>query len=103
MQFEWDEKKNEANMAKHGYRLLEGITVWADKGHVEFIDDRFDYGEMRKITVGKYDGRLISVCWTQRKRKIRLISVRPAGRKEKELYDGSSNNDVKTGFSKHNR
>ena len=90
-----DEKKNKSNLEKHGFELFEGAIVFEDEKRIEFPDIRFDYKENRMITIGKYfDEIILSVCWTVRKNKIRLISVRSASKKERRLYYGYSQNDT---------
>ena len=86
MTFEWDETKNEANVRKHGVdfetakRIFEGPVVTG-------IDHRKDYGEDRYLTIGRLvHGALIVVAHTNRDGRIRLISARPASRKEKQAY-----------------
>jgi uncharacterized DUF497 family protein len=32
---------------------------------VTMIDDRFDYGEARRISAGILDGRMVVIVWTQ--------------------------------------
>jgi len=86
MRFEWDEAKNLANIRKHGVsfdtakRIFEGpIATW--------IDHRKDYGEDRNISTGRLEqGVLIVVAHTDRDGCIRLISARPASRKERQAY-----------------
>ncbi len=86
MMFEWDEAKNKANVRKHGVdfetakRIFEGPVVTR-------IDHRKDYGEDRYTTIGRVGGAaLIVVAHTNRDGHIRLISARPASRKEKQTY-----------------
>jgi len=90
MDYEWDGKKNDANIVKHGFTMAQGIAVWGDDKRTEYPDNRKDYRECRFITVGKHDGTILSVCWTKRKNGIRIISVRLASRKERRLYNGNS-------------
>ena len=87
MQFEWDEEKNQSNIAKHGVafedakRIFDGFTVDA-------IDNRVDYGEERIISVGLLDGiAILAIVHTDRKGICRIISARPANKKEKKAYD----------------
>ena len=86
MTFEWDEAKNQTNVRKHGVdfetakRIFEGPVVTG-------IDQRKDYGEDRYITIGRVARDvLIVVAYTNRDGRIRLISARPASRKEKQTY-----------------
>ncbi len=86
MQFEWDEAKNHANIRKHGIsfetakRIFEGpVVTW--------IDQRKAYGEDRYISIGRVEPvALIVVAHTKRNGRIRLISARPASRKERQAY-----------------
>ena len=86
MTFEWDTAKNQTNIRKHGVsfetaqRIFEGsVLTW--------FDDRKDYGEDRYISVGKVESAaLIVVAHTGRDDRIRLISARPASRKERQAY-----------------
>ena len=84
--FEWDEVKNQANIRKHGIdfetarRIFDGpILTWRDR--------RKDYGEERHLAIGCVDHEaVIVVVWTNRAGRIRLISARPASRKERQAY-----------------
>ena len=86
MQFEWDDDKNESNVRKHGVsfetakRIFEGpVLTW--------LDDRQDYGEDRFISIGVVDAiAVIVVAHTDRSGRMRLISARPASRKERQQY-----------------
>ena len=50
-------------------------------------DRRRDYGEDRHISIGRVEpGALIAVAHTERRGRIRLISARPASRKERRVY-----------------
>ena len=86
MEFEWDEAKNQTNIRKHGIgfdttrRIFEGIIATSPDG-------RQDYGEDRHISIGQVEpGTLIVVAHTERGGRIRLISARPASRKERKAY-----------------
>ena len=86
MKFEWDETKNQANIRKHGVsfeiakRIFEGpVLTWPD--------NRMDYGEDRYISVGLVERTaLIVVAHTDRESRTRLISARPASRRERQAY-----------------
>jgi len=87
MRFEWDETKNQTNIRKHGIgfdtakRIFEGVVATAR-------DRRRDYGEDRHVSIGRVEtGVLIVVAHAERGGRIRLISARPASRKERRIYD----------------
>jgi uncharacterized DUF497 family protein len=87
MEFEWDERKNQANRAKHGISFEEAKYVF-DGPTVSWIDNRWDYGEVREITIGVIrDVAVIVVVHTDRSGRIRLISARAANRDEREIYN----------------
>ena len=51
------------------------------------IDVRFDYGEVREISIGAVDGAVVlTVVHTDRRGVIRVISARPAKRRERRMY-----------------
>jgi len=57
MDFEWDADKAQKNLEKHGIRFEIAAAVFIDPNHITAIDDRFDYGEERYVTLGlTYDG-----------------------------------------------
>lgn len=87
--FEWDENKRLSNLKKHKLDFKDVYVVFEDKNRITFIDDRFNYGEVRKITLGLKDDKLLaSVCHTDRFGKIRIISFRYASKKERKVYYG---------------
>lgn len=85
MTFEWDEAKNRSNVQRHGIafetaeRIFEGPVVTTH-------DRRWNYGEDRYIGIGKVGGAVIAVVHTDRGGRTRLISARPASRKERQAY-----------------
>ncbi len=85
--FEWDDEKSQENIEKHGVsfdraaRIFDGFTLCV-------IDDRFEYGETREISIGLVDGIIyLTVTHTDRDEKIRIISARPATRSERKRYE----------------
>jgi uncharacterized DUF497 family protein len=84
--FEWDNNKNKSNIAKHGISFEQAKQLF-DNIHITKIDNRKDYGEVRKISMGIIDEKLIIiVTHTNRNGKIRIISARKASNKEREVY-----------------
>lgn len=60
-------------------RLLAGFTV-------EWVDDRFDYGETRIIALGEIDGVEFVCVYTMRGENLRPISLRRGKRRERDVY-----------------
>jgi uncharacterized DUF497 family protein len=54
----FDRAKDEVNRAKHGVSLALAEVLFAGP-HVSVTDDRFDYGEVRKVAFGPINGRVL--------------------------------------------
>ena len=86
MAFEWDEAKNQANIRKHGVSFLTASRIFGGPV-LTWTDDRKDYAEVRHISIGRVDmGAVIVVAHTDRDGHVRLISARPASRRERQAY-----------------
>lgn len=87
MDFEWDEEKNQSNIAKHGIGFARAAQIF-EGPTLDWFDDREDYGEERTISLGMIEGILVLVVvHTDRDGVTRIISARPARRAERTLYD----------------
>ncbi len=84
--FEWDEEKDQINRSKHGIALQRGAAIFLDDNRLTKIDHRFDYQEVRYITLGLVENRVYVAVYTMRGDAIRLISVRKANKREKAQY-----------------
>ena len=88
MRFDWDSKKAEANLRKHGVSFDEAATVFLDAHAVSGPDPDHSVGEERYITFGYSRlGRLLAVCHTYRPGIIRIINARRVTRGERRLYE----------------
>ena len=84
--FEWDDEKNERNVQKHGVDFETACRIFDGKV-VTYIDTRFDYGELREVSIGMVEDTVIlTVVHTDRDGNIRIISARRADRKERKRY-----------------
>ena len=88
--FEWDDAKNEANKQKHGIRFELALRVFYDENRLEEYDEAHSEDEDRYISLGYVDGVLV-VVHTDRGEAIRIISARPADKKERVKYYGQFN------------
>jgi uncharacterized DUF497 family protein len=86
MQYDWNESKRAANLAKHGvdFSEAEGFE-WQTA--LESQDNRIDYGEDRWVALGFIDNRLYTLIYTRRGDTIRLISLRRANKRERGYYE----------------
>ena len=86
LEFEWDEDKAAANLAKHRVSFLTAAEVFANE-ILERIDDREDYGEIRWIALGRVEAEVFRVVFSWRGDKlIRIISAQKASKDEREIY-----------------
>lgn len=86
MEFEWDSRKAETNLRKHGVPFRFATAVFLDENRLERLDASAGYGEDRWITVGLAGEFELTVVYTVRGERIRLISARKADRYEREAY-----------------
>lgn len=86
--FEWDEKKARSNAGKHGISFDEGSTVFGDPLSLTIPDPSHSEVEERFVTMGSsHRGKLLVVVHTERGDNIRIISARPANRRERKAYE----------------
>ncbi len=86
MGFEWDPVKSAANLIKHGLSFDTAVTVFADPRRFELESTKPEYGEVRWKVVGMVAGRVLTVVYTLRDERIRIISARSAQRDERRIY-----------------
>jgi len=86
-EFEWDDAKARANLAKHGVPFDYAARLFLDPGIVEFDASHEGEAEVREKAVGLIEGRLFVVVFTDRAGVCRIISARRANTKERRAYD----------------
>lgn len=88
MRFEWDSAKAAANVRKHKVNFDEASTVFADDLSATGRDLEHSIDESRFVTFGLSSrGRVLAVSHTDRGGVVRILSARPATRKEKRIYE----------------
>jgi uncharacterized DUF497 family protein len=88
MDFEWDEAKRLANVAKHGIDFVDAKQIWL--GDVlEIRSSQDHHREPRHLAYGLMSDRLITVIFTWRGNNIRLISARSARHHERKAYQNA--------------
>lgn len=85
-EFEWDESKAAENYVKHGVSFETAEQVFEDPFAIELLDDRENYGEDRFILIGAAESAVLTVVYTERNERIRLISARHATKREQDDY-----------------
>ena len=84
--FEWDEEKNAQNLQKHGVNFETAQYAFIDKRRVIAKDVEHSKGEKRFYCLGKVKGGVLTVRFTYRSNRIRIIG---AGywKKGKNIYE----------------
>ena len=86
MLYEWDEAKREANLLKHGLDFVLAPVVHEAEFKLTLASPRGN--ELRWVDVVEVEkGLILSLVYTYRVDAIRVISLRKADRKERNLYD----------------
>ncbi|HMQ57140.1 MAG TPA: BrnT family toxin [Rhizobiaceae bacterium] len=82
--FEWDERKNRINKAKHGLDFIEIERFDFDLAIVR--EDEDAEGERRFVATGPIGAKLCVVVYCERGANLRIISLRSAQRSERIRY-----------------
>ena len=84
--FEWDQEKNELNQKKHNISFEEAQFAFSDINRIIAIDLEHSEKEERYYCFGKIEESIVTVRFTYRNNKIRIIG---AGywRKGKQIYE----------------
>jgi uncharacterized DUF497 family protein len=85
-EFEWDELKAQSNLAKHGVSFAAAQLVFDDVFALERFDPGGERAEARYVTTGVANGVVLTVVYTERGERIRIISARKATKHEQEEY-----------------
>ena len=88
VRFEWDAGNNTKSYTKHGVSSEESESVFQDERRLDFPDPLHSGKKNRFVTLGRSSHpRVLFVAWTLRGQIVRVISVRPASRKERAVYE----------------
>jgi len=86
MKYIYDPDKRTKNLKKHGLDFDDAQSVFESGQTVTFEDRRFDYKEVRFITLGVLGGEVVAVTTTETDTTIRIISMRKAEKNEQKIY-----------------
>ena len=85
MYYSFDPAKRASNLKKHGYDFNDAYLVIESDATVTFEDNRYDYGEIRFITLGFLRNVLVQIVTAEIDEYIRVISIRKADRYEQKI------------------
>ena len=88
MNFEWDGKKAERNLKKHGVSFQDAATVFNDPLAITFDDPYHSTDECRFLTFGMIrNKKLVIVSHTERSGFTRIIGSREMTKTERKIYE----------------
>jgi hypothetical protein len=90
--FDWDQWNVQKNELKHGVSRLEAESAFHDARCRLFEDEKHSTTrEPRYILYGRgLEGRVLMVGFTLRRKRVRVITARPASRRERRIYEKRS-------------
>lgn len=87
-----DEEKDAINYEKHNYSLgcakdiVNSITLFGSE--MMIVSDGYtENGETRYMMIAQYSGDIVFVAFTWRDDTMRVISLRSASKKEREIFE----------------
>lgn len=83
--FEWEEEKASSNFAKHGVSFEEAASIFLDINYV-LVPDATHHDRFLALGFSQL-ARLLVVVHVERGERVRIISARPATRREAATYD----------------
>ena len=84
--FEWDQRKNEINLAKHGISFYVAQRAFLDPHRIIAEDIEHSRSEKRYYCFGRVDGDIITVRFLYRENKIRIFGA-GLWRKGRKIYE----------------
>jgi uncharacterized protein len=87
--FECDKDKARSNYRKHGVRFTEAGRALNSAYSLTGRSPQSDaLNEERNVSITKLlDGRSVVIVWTPRRDNVRIVSVRPARKREREALN----------------
>lgn len=86
--FEWDQWNRQKNEVKHGVSRVEAESAFFDAGYRLFRDQKHSLLEQRFILFGRsIENRILMIGFTLRGERVRVITARPASRRERAVYE----------------
>jgi uncharacterized DUF497 family protein len=87
MEITYDPEKRAKTLAERELNFEDAVQVFAGPT-IELVDDRHDYGEVRWVSYGLLNGRMVALVWTARDGVRHIISMRKANDRERHAYEG---------------
>jgi uncharacterized protein len=92
--FDWDEGNRNKNWNRHNVAWWECEEVFFNQPLYVASDPRHSLNEERFYALGATSaGRYLSIVFTRRKSKLRIVTARDMSRKERKVYLEKAEND----------
>jgi uncharacterized DUF497 family protein len=94
LEFEWDKRKEAANVKKHGVTFEEARTAFYDESAIQFYDPDHSEQEDRFILLGlslKAHVLVVCHCFRESETVVRIISARKPGKRKNEPIGSDEN------------
>jgi hypothetical protein len=88
MVFEWDENKSVENVRKHGVSFESAQRAFLDMKRKIYHDEKHSTGEDRYFCYGMVEREILTVRFTIRKDKIRIIGAGYWRKGRKAYHEG---------------
>ena len=86
MTIEYDSHKNQKNIRKHGISFITASSAFDDPNALVTYDDYHSSIEDRYNLIGAVGSHILFIVYTMRNDVVRIISARPATKREIECY-----------------
>ena len=85
LKFVWDSEKAKINKVKHGISFETAARVFLDENYYDDYDELHSNFEDRFKIIGRV-GKILTVIYTEREDRTRIISARQADKNEEAEY-----------------
>lgn len=89
MEFQWDDAKDRANLAKHGISFVEASQLFVSGvDYLELYDELHSADEERFIALGPISRGIVLVVWMEPEDEVvRIVSARMATVRERKYFE----------------
>ena len=85
--YEWDEKKRESNLKKHGYDFSDADLVYENPAKFTMHTERRGESRLQDVAMVEISGLILTLVYVFRGYNTRIISFHKASGKERRAYD----------------
>jgi len=84
--YEWDERKREKNLAKHGLDFFAAHLVYESSQKIRYSLRSASENRFHDVALVELKGATLALVYIMRNGNVRFISFHPASRKERRAY-----------------